>query len=156
MIIAGTGHRPQKLGGFKLPNPTYNYVCQQIEKHFLELKPEKVISGMALGYDQWLAVIAIKLKISLIAAVPFEGQEKAWNAESQTIYKKILSKASEVVIVSDGGYANWKMQVRNEWMVNHADLMLACYDGSAGGTANCINYAKKIGKELIIINPLDI
>lgn len=48
MIIAGTGHRPSKLGGFILPNPTYIKVCKKIEDHLLELKPEKVLSGMAL------------------------------------------------------------------------------------------------------------
>ena len=47
MIVAFTGHRPQKLGGYKLPNPTYIKVCQEIESTLKELKPEKVISGMA-------------------------------------------------------------------------------------------------------------
>lgn len=49
MIVAFTGHRPDKLGGYKLPNPTYVKVCQQIETKLVELKPEKIISGMALG-----------------------------------------------------------------------------------------------------------
>lgn len=158
MIIAGTGHRsdklPNKETGYILPNPTYNYICQQIEKILLEEKPDKVISGMALGFDQYLANVAIKLKIPLVAAVPFKGQELAWPQHSQKVFNKLLERASEIVYVSEGGYAAYKMQIRNEFMADSCDKLLACWNGSNGGTANCINYAKSINKEIIIINPL--
>jgi len=153
MIFAFTGHRCPKIGGFNLPNPTYNFVCQQIEKTLQGLKPEKIISGMALGVDQWAANIAIKLNIPFIAAVPFEGQEKAWPLESQKIFHKLLSKASEIVIVSEGGYAAYKMQIRNEWMVDQCDKLIAVWDGSPGGTGNCVKYAQNKDKEIIRINP---
>lgn len=156
MIVAFTGHRPNKLGGFKLPNPIYNYVCQQIEKTLLELKPEKVISGMALGVDQWAANVAIKLGIPFLAAVPFEGQERAWPEASQKVFHKLLDKAAEVVIVSEGGYAAFKMQVRNAWMVDHCDKLIAVWDGTPGGTGNCVNYATSKDKEIIRINPSNI
>jgi hypothetical protein len=35
MILSGTGHRPNKLSGYNIPNPTYNYVCSEIEKKIL-------------------------------------------------------------------------------------------------------------------------
>jgi uncharacterized phage-like protein YoqJ len=154
MIIAFTGHRPNKLGSYKLPNPIYIHVCQQIEKVLKELKPEKVISGMAQGTDLWAANIAYKLNIPFIAAVPFIGQEKAWPEKSQKIYHNLLNKAIETVIVSDGGYAAYKMQARNEYMCKHCDKLIAVYNGDlSGGTFNCIQYAKSIGKEIIYINP---
>ena len=155
MIIAFTGHRPNKLGGYKLPNPTYLKVCQEIEKTLLELKPEKVISGMALGVDSWAANIAIKLNIPFIAAVPFIEQDKIWPLESKKIYQILLSKAAEKVIVSDGGYEAYKLQIRNEWMVNRCDKLIAVFKTSetTGGTFNCIKYAKSMGKSIIIIDP---
>lgn len=153
MIVAFTGHRPNKLGGYKLPNPTYLYVCQQIEKTLIELKPEKVISGMALGIDQWAANIAWKLKIPFIAAVPFEGQETAWPQASQKTFQSLIRLANEVVIISPGKYEAVKMQVRNEWMVDHSDKLIAVWDGTSGGTGNCVNYAKSKNKEIIYINP---
>ncbi len=153
MIIAFTGHRPNKLGGYNLPNPTYIHVCQQIDKHLREFKPEKIISGMALGVDQWAANIAIKLKIPFIAAVPFEGQEKKWPDSSQIIYQKLLSKAHDIVYTSESGYSSHKMQIRNMWMVDQCDLLIGIHDGTSGGTANCIAYAKTVGKEILIINP---
>jgi uncharacterized phage-like protein YoqJ len=153
MIVAFTGHRPDKLGGYKLPNPTYIKVCQIIEKTLKEVQPEKVISGMALGIDQWAANIAIKLNIPFVAAVPFEGQEKAWPAASQQTYHKLIKLASEKVIVCDGGYAPAKMQIRNQWMVDRCDLLIAVWDKSPGGTGNCVRYAQSINKNIIYINP---
>lgn len=157
MIVAFTGHRPDKLPnketGYKLPNPTYIHVCQEIERVLLEVKPDKAISGMALGVDSWAANICRKLNIPYIAAVPFEGQEKAWPESSQKTYRSLLGKASEKVIVCEGAYAAYKMQARNQWMVDHCDILIAIWDGTLGGTANCVNYAKSKGKKIIFINP---
>lgn len=44
-------------------------------------------------------------------------------------------------------------QQRNQWMVDRADAVLAVWDGSPGGTANCVNYARKVGKPITIIDP---
>ena len=154
MILAGTGHRPQKLGGFNIPNQTYINVCQQIKQILINQKPDKVISGLALGFDQWFAYIAYSLNIPFIAAVPFIGQESVWNDKSKKIYKNLLNKAADVVIVSEGGYSNEKLQIRNEYMVDHCDKLIACWDGKPSGTANCVNYAKSKSKEILLINPL--
>lgn len=154
MIVAFTGHRPDKLGGYRVPNPIYRHVCCQIEKALKELQPEKVISGMALGVDQWAAYIAHKLKIPFTAAIPFQGQETAWPLQSQNTYKSLLKLASEQVIVSPGKYHRDKMQVRNEWMVNQCDKLIAVYNGdTTGGTANCVKYAIGIGKDIYYIDP---
>jgi uncharacterized phage-like protein YoqJ len=155
MIVAFTGHRPDKLGGYKLPNDTYIRVCQKIDAALREIKPEKVITGMALGIDQWAAMIAHKLSIPYLAAIPFEGQEKAWPEASQKIFRLLRKLASEEVIVSPGGYSPHKMQVRNEWMVDHCDVLIAVWDGTSGGTANCVAYAESVGKTIIRINPKD-
>jgi uncharacterized phage-like protein YoqJ len=156
-IVAFTGHRPDKLPnketGYKLPNPTYIHVCRQIEKTLLELKPNKIITGMALGIDQWAANVAIKLGIPFLAAIPFEGQENAWPESSQRTFRTLLKKAAEKVIVCEGGYEASKMQRRNEWMVNNCNILIAVWDGTPGGTSNCINYAKSINREIIFINP---
>lgn len=154
MIVAFTGHRPDKLGGYNVPNPTYTHVCQQIEKALKELKPDKVISGMALGVDQWAAYISYKLGIPFVAAIPFEGQESAWPQQSQKTYRSLVKLASEQVIVSPGKYSGEKMQIRNEWMVNQCDKLIGVYNGdAAGGTANCIKYAISMGKDIYYIDP---
>jgi uncharacterized phage-like protein YoqJ len=153
VIVAFTGHRPNKLGGYKIPNPIYIKVCQEIDKVLKEMKPEKVITGMALGIDQWAASVAHKLNIPFIAAIPFEGQEKAWPEESQRIFRLLRKLAVEEVIVSEGGYSPAKMQVRNQWMVDHCDLLIAVWDGTQGGTGNCVQYAESIDRKIFRIDP---
>jgi uncharacterized phage-like protein YoqJ len=104
---------------------------------------------MALGWDMALAEAAVELGIPFVAAVPFEGQESAWPPASQVDYRNLLGMASEVKIVCPGKYAAYKMQVRNQWMTNNCDLLLVLWDGSPGGTGNCVRYAEKIGRPMI-------
>jgi len=155
-ICSFTGHRANKpcMGGYIVPNPIYIKICQLTKQILLELKPEKCISGMALTYDQYAANLCINMKIPFIAAIPFIGQESQWPKDSQIIYNKILDKAVEKVIVSPGGYTAAKMQIRNQYMVDNSDVLIALWDGSKGGTGNCVEYAESIGRKIVRINPL--
>jgi len=155
MIVSFCGHRPDKLSGYKIPNPIYKYVTDKLRETLVELKPKKAISGMALGVDQWAAEICIKLGIPFIAAIPFKGQESYWPVEARERYYKILAAASEVHVVNPGGYASWKMQTRNQFLVNNCDKLIAVFDGSPGGTKNCLDYAVGREKRIIRINPQD-
>ena len=152
MIISGTGHRPNKIVFDSSVRPysdeQFSLLVKLAEYSFQVFQPTKVISGMALGWDMALAQAAINQNLPLVAAVPFAGQEKQWPQSSQTQYHSILSKTSETVIVCEGGYEAWKMQVRNVWLVDHCDLLVALWDGSKGGTGNCIDYAKKKDKPI--------
>lgn len=153
MIVAFTGHRPNKLGGYKVPNPTYRWVYWRIEEELEFLKPSHAISGMAQGVDLWAAKICYDLKIPFTAAVPFVGQEKVWPYQARKRWEFLLGRAAKVEIISKGGYAPEKMQRRNEWMVDHCDKLIAVWDGTAGGTGNCVRYAEKKKKEIVRIIP---
>ena len=88
--------------------------------------------------------------IKLTCAIPFEGQHKRWtDATSLAWYWRLRERADLVVIVNDGGYDRLKMLKRNEWMVANCDLLLACWNGSAGGTGNCVHYAQLHGVRTI-------
>lgn len=155
MVVAGTGHRPQKLGKeWDGRGPISDALFAWCILRLKELNATKVISGMALGFDMILAEAALSLGIPVIAAVPFKGQESKWFKSSIARYKRILANPLVTTfIVSDGAYSNHKMQIRNEWMVDNSLEILACWDGSEGGTANCYRYAKKKGKTIHEINP---
>ena len=45
------------------------------------------------------------------------------------------------------------MNLRNKYMVDNSDLLLAVWNGKKGGTANTVKYARKKEKEVVIINP---
>lgn len=144
MIIAGTGHRPDKLGGY---SPHTNkkvlaFATKTLEYH----KPSLVLSGMALGWDSALAQASINLNIPFHAYVPFIGQEQVWPSATKLYYKALLARAEKVIICSTGGYSSAAMQFRNQRMVDSCELLLALWNGSRGGTANCISYAIFAGK----------
>lgn len=147
MIIAGTGHRPDKLGGYGeiTAKKALDVASQYLEQN----KPDVVISGMALGWDQALAVAAIMQKIEIWAYIPFMGQEAVWPPKAKELYAWIHDHCNYVHFVCDPGYAAWKMQKRNELMVDHADRVVALWNGTSGGTANCIAYAQKKHKPII-------
>lgn len=146
MILAGTGHRPDKLGGYK--EQVFTRLTDLAVKCLERYAPEKVISGMALGWDQAVAEAACIKSIPWVAAVPFEGQEGKWPEASQVKYRDLIAKATEIVVVCEGGYAAYKMIVRDKWMVDHCDAVLALWNGSDGGTGTTVKYAT--GKKRII------
>lgn len=116
---------------------------------------------MALGVDTWAAEAVIDARrtfpneeIKLICAIPFDGQESRWPEMSKDRYTWILDQADEIHIVCSGGYHPYKMQKRNEWMVDNSKAVLGVWDGSNGGTGNCVKYAKKKkNTHVMIINP---
>lgn len=146
-IIAGTGHRPDKLGGY---SPAATKRLQGFAEFVLDLaRPRGVITGMALGWDQALANAAARCGIPYVAAVPFKGQESRWPFFSRQEYDLLLRNARKVVYVCEPGYAAWKMQRRNEWMVDQCDVLFAVWNGTDGGTANCVRYAEKQGRPVV-------
>jgi uncharacterized phage-like protein YoqJ len=155
MILGITGHRPTEIGGYNTNNPIYQKLYSLVKIKFQELNPTKIISGMALGADQLAVSVAIELGIPFIAAVPFEGQESIWPAESQRKYKELLNLAEKVVIVSPGSFSVAKMMERNQYIINNSDQLLALWNGKlTGGTASAVRMAKEKKDYIIhIISP---
>lgn len=139
LIIAGTGHRPDKLGGYG-PHTTLR-VLRFAEAYLREAKPTIVISGMAQGWDMAMAQAAINLSIPFWAYVPFEGQEQVWPSATKLYYKELLRRAEHVVVCSSGGYRPAAMHHRNQRMIDDCDHLVALWDGSQGGTSNAVTYA---------------
>ena len=140
--MAVTGHRPNKLGGYG--EAAHNQRLRLATAAVRHYAPQQVITGMALGWDQAIAQACVDLKVPFLAYVPFEGQESAWPSDSQRYYHELLRKAAEVKFICGPGYAAWKMQKRNEAMVDECNRLVALWDGSSGGTANCIAYARSL------------
>jgi len=155
-MIAFTGHRPQKLGGFK-PNPIQDWVKQELRfviENAVKSGRLDFMSGMALGVDQWAAELILELGGNLHCAIPFPSQHLAWPFPSQQHYYAILEKASSIFEVNPDPYTPEKMNIRNRYMVDHADALVAVWDGTDGGTANCVEYAQRQNKSIYRINPL--
>lgn len=140
MIIAGTGHRPKFCPcGYKDDHP---WLLDIKEKIRLEIQPaSKIITGMAIGMDTWLAQVALEEGKDVIAYVPFPGQGEAWPKKSKDEYNRILSLCAEVKIICPS-YTPDAFFIRDEAMVNDCDLLLALWSGiESGGTYHTVQYA---------------
>ena len=177
ITIAFTGHRPNKLGGYDWNNPKNQRIMLQMSKEIKDILDKNIdnqvrfITGGALGIDQMAFDICNKLKnkyngIITEIAIPFKNQASKWyDTNDIQRYNKQLKQADIITYVDiitkykiprikEGIYNPIKMQKRNEYMVDNCDLLIAVYDGiSKGGTRNCINYANKLNKKIIYINP---
>ena len=146
-VIAVTGHRPDRLGGYTLEARLR--VRRTAEAALKQINPGRVITGMALGWDQAVAESCVLLGIPFVAAVPFYGQESRWPESGQRAYNRLLGFADEIVYVNDGEFAPWKMTARNHWMVDNSQALLTLYDGSReGGTAECVEYARSLKRPI--------
>lgn len=167
--VGFSGHRPDTLGAsydidrdpvwLKVRSAVWSELYGAVQCGY-----DTFISGMALGFDQVVAEEVIRLRhrmpdlgIKLVAAVPFVGQEGRWPFESRVRYTQLLLQADDVVTVSPGGFANWKMGVRNQFIVDNSALMVALWNGvEAGGTYNCVRYARQVGREVVVLSPAEL
>jgi len=121
--------------------------------------PTHFITGMAIGADQLFARAIIELMDEgyycfLLAAVPFLGQDSKWPISVRNGYNAILSRCNYVGYICDPGYASWKMQKRNEWMVDNSSIVLSVWNGAeSGGTYNCIGYARLKNRYIQRLDP---
>lgn len=144
--LAATGHRPGKLGGYGVATEVELVMLALDYLRPMKNEIESVISGMALGFDLAWAEAAVNLNIPLIAAVPFPGQCDRWKDDgSRERYDSLLKRAHRVVHTS-GGWRWDVYRIRNRWMVDNSDGVVALWDGSRGGTSNCVRYATAKGK----------
>ena len=117
------------------------------------------LSGMAQGVDIWCAGIVINLRqenpaLKLRCILPCKGQEIKWAASNQELYYSILKRANDVVYVSQE-YNRGCMLKRNRYLVEHSSIILAVYNGvRRSGTGATVSYAQKMGREIIMIDPV--
>jgi uncharacterized phage-like protein YoqJ len=151
-----TGHRPPALGGYQVNSEENKWLIDMGRQMLLFLHAvgfKRMKTGMALGWDQWMLEEALKLRFfQTVAAIPCKGQERKWPAASRQQYHNLLKMCDEIHYVSDKPYDRNCMQERNMWMVDGSVATLAAFKGIAGGTDNCLMYARRRGNLIITVN----
>lgn len=160
MKIAITGHRPNKLGNdYDLTSPLISKIKNEIcsiltDPIIVDPTDLTLITGMALGIDTLFAKIAIENNIPFIAAIPCAQQYYTWPQKSKEVWMDITDhKLCTKEYISHAPYSPQCMQARNRWMVDSCDILIAVWDESSGGTANCVKYAQSKNKQIYYINP---
>lgn len=91
--------------------------------------------------------------LKLHCILPCKTQADKWTPTSKDIHRSILEQADSIVYISRDYHERCMME-RNKFMVDHADILLAvCRKIPRSGTEATINYARKMNKEVIMIDP---
>lgn len=161
--VAFTGHRPEALPfGADMDSDSYydfELVLWKVIDQSIAAGYDTFYCGGARGVDLVCGEIIAANKLSglrylkLICAIPFKQQADKWSYLWRLRYQEVLKAADRIKLISPE-YHRGCYHARNRYMVDNADRVIAVYDGSSsGGTAYTVDYARKQGKEIIIINP---
>ena len=154
-----TGHRPKALFAYEDEAAVFRKICAAVEDAvadgFLDFLCGGCVGGDFLFAD---AVILARgmhpdREIRLCMCLPCRDQAEKWSRADRERYSCYLQVADEVVCLAET-YTATCMQRRNRYMVDRSSLLIAAYNGTPGGTANTLRYARRSG--LRVVNLLDI
>ena len=160
---AFTGHRPHK---FPWKDNEADPRCIALKETLAEqiatlagAGVTEYFTGGADGVDCWAAEIVLSLReknpaLKLRCVLPHEGQADRWSSSARERYHSILKRADSVDYVSRQYYDGCMID-RNHRLVESAGLLLAVFSGvRRSGTGATVSYARKLGREIIVIDPL--
>ena len=160
-----TGHRPHK---FPWKSNEFDPRCRALKdvlavhvRKFVAAGVTDFYSGMADGSDVWLSQIVLELRkenpvLRLHCFLPCEEQADKWDASAQERYYSVLEQADSADYISRSYYDGCMID-RNHRLVEAAGHLLAVYNGERrGGTAATVRYAQKLGREILIIDPISL
>ena len=149
-----TGHRPDKmeLGEKEIKPLLEKAIDEAIANGYVTF-----ITGMAMGTDIWAAEIVLERNkrnkdLHLICALPHPNFESRRSMTEKMRFNKIMKNADLVKEINDH-YFTGCYQMRNEWMVERSNLVIAVFNGQKSGTKNTVDYAKRRGVQ--VTNVLD-
>ena len=153
-----TGHRPDKLPWRDDEgDPRCVLLKERIHAAVLEALRNgfrHFICGMAQGCDLYFGESVLRLRegdwpeIRLEAAIPCPDQPDTWPPAWRERYRNLLRSCDIQTVVSRSYYPGC-MQRRDRYMVDHASLLIAAYDGTPGGTRYTVEYAMRRGLEIV-------
>ena len=148
-----TGHRPDKmdLGEEEIKPLLEKAIDEAIAEGYVTF-----ITGMAMGTDIWAAEIVLERKkrnkdLHLICALPHPNFESRRSMTEKMRFNKIIKKSDLVKEINDHYFIGC-YQVRNEWMVERSNLVIAVFNGQKSGTKNTVDYAKRKGIKIVNVH----
>ncbi|MBQ9349316.1 MAG: DUF1273 family protein [Oscillibacter sp.] len=159
-----TGHRPDKLPWrynetdprcMALKERITNAVeaaCREGYRHFL--------CGMAAGCDLYFCEAVLNLRqirpeVTVEAAIPCPTQADDWPSEQRRRYERLVAACDYQTMVSQV-YTPQCMLRRDRYMVDHAALLIAAFNGTPGGTRYTLEYAMRRGLEIVDLDLRDL
>lgn len=147
IAVAVSGHRPERLGDTSV-------FSEHFKKFLVDNEVYRVYVGMCEGADIVAARVAKENHVPYVACRPWLTHMSG----NVNVYDQTILDAEEVhhVEMSMRFPGNSVYHKRNRYMVDHADVLFAAWDGHArGGTYATKNYAIQKGKRVYHFNVVD-
>ena len=152
-----TGHRPGKLPwGYREEDPRCvslkRRIADAVESAYQE-GFRHFLCGMAQGCDLYFCESVLRLRevhpeVTLEAAIPCPTQADGWPRDQRERYARLVAACDYETVVS-ARYTPGCMHRRDRYMVDHASLLIAAFDGTAGGTRYTVEYAMRQGVSIV-------
>ena len=149
MVLAFTGHRPEKLPWGQTESDAR---CEALKHRIAEAVRaaagegyDTFLCGMARGCDFYFAEAVLSQGLHLEAYLPCPSQADRWGGADRERQRRLLLQCAAVYMV-EPSYSRGCMLRRNQRMVEACDALLTVFDGSPGGTRAAIDYAGRLGK----------
>lgn len=156
LVCAFSGHRPERLPwGDNENDPRCQALKIQLERTLRTLCAggcHKFLCGMARGTDMYyleaLSHLRGEFPLTIEAVVPCPSQSERWEQEEQLRYLRMLGLCDKTTVLEEH-YTDGCMLRRNRYMVEKAHILVTVFDGSPGGTAATVRYARARGLKII-------
>ena len=156
--VAFSGYRPQKLPhGCTDEVQTELSLLLKEEIHRLYMNGYRVfLNGMMSGWDILAAEAVLSLQadhtnLYCVSIAPFKKDYFAnnnWNAEWKARARQVCQQSDLGISLSEN-YTSGTYYARDRYLVDHASLLIAYYDGKPGGTQYTCDYAAKKGLSIV-------
>ncbi|MGN0592734.1 MAG: SLOG family protein [Ruminococcus sp.] len=149
-----TGHRPEKF----LNPPFYSdqltlrsiqTLLSMLIADTYEHGARFFITGMARGVDLWAGQFLLYMQqflpdVHIIAAIPHAEHENSFHGAEANLLRQIGNAADAVLCISETPSKQCFLR-RNDYMLSHAQTLLAVQHTKEGGTAYTIRKAQQNG-----------
>ena len=155
-----TGHRPEKLPWRDNENDPR---CLALKGRLAEAVEDAYqrgmrhfMCGMARGANFYFCDAVLDLRarhsgVTLEAVIPCEEQAARWIERERERYFTLVERCDDETMLQRH-YDRGCMLRRNRYLVDHASMLIAVYDGMLGGTMYTITYAMKREVEVVILD----
>lgn len=159
-------HRPTRFKfGYKENMTGGKRLKKRLRDQFMALYGQGVrrfYVGGCLGVDQWAGEILLRLKeqpefpeIELVVVAPFPDHDKNWDEKNRGRLRFLISHSAEHLVIGQDDRQG-SFVARNQYMLSHADVLLAVYDNDRtvrSGVRQVVMSAEKRGMPVIFIHP---
>ena len=155
MRVGITGH--QRLAG---PGD-WQWVQTELETLLSRLPgPIQGFTSLAIGADQIFAEAVAECGGSFTALIPFAGyEEKFAEGGDRNAYYRLLAQAADVEVLKASASNREAYLKAGQQVVLRSECLIAVWNGQPaaglGGTADVVNYARQIGKQVFHLDPVN-